>query len=99
MRSTLGVIHYTTPEVKIGKHEWRLVVFSATAKSQRYTAHQFREIGAYMWIDYHEWPSYNFNDGCFAGLPKSLANKWGGLWGEIKAVISGYELNGVQLSF
>jgi hypothetical protein len=68
-------------------------VFSASQTSQRYTAHQFTLSDSNQWLDYHEWPSYNFNDGCFAGLPRSLANKWLDSWGEIKAVLAGESVN------
>ena len=96
MISTAAQIHYATNPVKIGKHQWRLVVFSNSVHG-RCTAHQFRQSETDAWRDYHEWPSYNFNDGCFAGLPRSLANKWLNLMGEIKAALRGGEQSGMQL--
>lgn len=73
-------IHFQTPERKIGKYLWRLIVIdSRWGKGERATLCQFRHApdefypANLPWQDQHEWPSYNINDGMYLGLPKSLA--------------------------
>lgn len=65
--------------IKIGKHEWRMVVRPSTVTPGALSsAHEFRALAdGGRWRDYREWPSYNFNDGTYAGLPRSLLTR---LW-------------------
>lgn len=75
--------HWTKTEfasepMKIGKKEWRVIVY----QSKQYgfvTSYQFRipadrtwDHKATLWADMVEWPSYNSNDGMYAGCPKTL---------------------------
>lgn len=64
-------IYYTTQAMKIGKHEWRMVVKDHYLGG-RCTSFQFVRQNEFYWSDGREWPSYNINDGMYLGLPKSL---------------------------
>lgn len=56
----------------IGKHEWRIVVFNHSTYGHC-TKYQWRRHGGtWGWKDDIDWPTYNHNDGGFAGMPKSL---------------------------
>ncbi len=71
MYSSDHTVYYTTPVAVIGQHEWVLQVYENTCYS-KCTRHLWRRIGASRWRDYHEWPTYDFNDGTYAGLPADL---------------------------
>jgi hypothetical protein len=68
-------LFYKTPSVKIGKHWWRLVVHEH-ASYGRVTAYEWQGEVDGPWNDYHDWPTYNFDDGTYAGCPKSLRKLW-----------------------
>lgn len=84
--------YYETPEVTIGKHQWRCVV-----KDGRWgivTEYQFRLIPppgqpAPTWTDGREWPTYNINDGMYLGMPKSLTSLYEQYKEQIKAALNG----------
>lgn len=68
----------TTPTYRIGKHEWRAVVY--TSKSGNFTDYEWRDPDwhidpAFAWRSMTRWPRYNHNDGMYAGCPKSLRSK------------------------
>ena len=71
---------YETPPTKIGKHEWRAVVGThydgkvyLTYEWRRvYEGSLFANLPANLWRDYHDWPRYDFNDGCHGGMPRSV---------------------------
>jgi hypothetical protein len=68
---------YETQPRTIGKHEWRAVV--TTRNGNRILTYEWRRLPCSLtgwsdrWRDYHEWPGYDFNDGSYAGCPRSLA--------------------------
>ncbi|MCW2240747.1 hypothetical protein [Azospirillum canadense] len=84
MTTTADVL-YATPVALIGKHEWRLIVTPSTTLELvngtwtqvpcRVTAYEYRRIGDTIWHPARHWPTYNHNDGCFAGLPRTLGPK------------------------
>lgn len=72
---------------KIGNHEWRFVVYDETGDlfdgkrygGGRFTDYEWR-VPTHLassqpneWQNKKKWPRYNFNDGTYAGLPRSLA--------------------------
>lgn len=76
---------YETPAYKIGKTEWKLVVYenpdcilapSVTGEPEfmrgiaRMTVYQYNDHG--VWRDHTLHPRYNSNDGSYAGLPRGL---------------------------
>lgn len=60
---------YISEPMKIGKHIWRMVfskakdTFTYEWKSAEYSDH---------WRTQSSWATYDFNDGIYLGLPKSL---------------------------
>ena len=67
--------HYESTPALIGKHFWRIIVYSHDA-GKRYTEYQFkRDDGCDYWHEDKRWPSYNSNDGMYMGCPKSIAAK------------------------
>ena len=66
--------HYESNPVKIGKHEWRVIVFTHPCYG-RCTEYQFRRTNTDYWHEDKRWPGYNGNDGTYAGCPKTLAQK------------------------
>ena len=73
-------IVFTTPSARIGKHEWRMIVYEQEqhdGKLARFTEYQWRPVfqtwGDTAWRYEDRWPRYNSNDGQYAGCPKSLA--------------------------
>lgn len=71
---------YESPPMLIGKHEWRTVVrpYYLGKMSSVYQWRRFDPGAQYpeRWQDQSEWPSYNFNDGCYLGLPRTLRKLW-----------------------
>ncbi|TXI83159.1 MAG: DUF262 domain-containing protein [Cupriavidus sp.] len=63
--------HYATPAVVIGRHQWRLIV-KDSAFGGRSTEYQWRSSGSQAWRPDTEWPTYNGDDGTYAGCPQSL---------------------------
>lgn len=66
--------HYATPAVVIGRHQWRMVV-KDSVYGGRSTEYQWRSTGSQPWRPDKEWPSYNSNDGTYAGCPHSLRDR------------------------
>ena len=74
-----GKIFYRSPPRKIGKHEWRMVVYRA-----RYPVGDRRAFIGYEWrrLDNPDryrrdvdWPRYNSDD-TYSGMPKTLSKIW-----------------------
>jgi hypothetical protein len=82
-------VYFASEPMQIGKHEWRVLV----CEDQFYgpcTFWQWRRLQPRTswercvcdgWQEYRDWPTYNFNDGSYSGLPKTLrrlydANEW-----------------------
>ncbi len=71
-------IIYITPSRKVGKYEWRYMVYEALYFSfkpgkdemTRFTRYQYNAFG--IWRNETEHPRYDGNDGMYAGLPKRL---------------------------
>lgn len=85
--------HYTTPTHVIGKHEWRLIVYTDDHYG-RCTEYQFRGPNSIRngwhpsrWLDSDHWPTYNHNDGSHGGLPKGLTALYNEHVQEIKAAL------------
>lgn len=69
-------IYFETEPVRIGKHEWRMVVTdSDVLQGFRSTEYQFRRSPSDAWQPGAKWPTYNSHDGTYAGCPKSLCDK------------------------
>jgi hypothetical protein len=64
--------YYVSPAKIVGKHLWRIVVKNGLLG--RATEYQFRvsDNSTAPWKSHTEWPSYDFNDGTYLGLPKRL---------------------------
>ena len=77
----------STP-MKIGKHEWRVVVMPSRY-SGNCTEYQFRRIGSEYWKSQYDWPGYNINDGTWGGLPHSLRKLHDRHKAELKAWLNG----------
>ena len=65
----------------IGKHEWRLTQYRHREYGITfgYEWRRLDEIPGFhpdFWRREAEWPRYDFNDGQFGGLPKTLRNLW-----------------------
>ena len=77
---------FTSEPMKIGKKEWRVVVYDAQAYLDtyafsdyewRYPAYINQQTGQVIqaadpWRSMADWPTYNSNDGMYAGCPKTL---------------------------
>ena len=81
----METVIYITPVYKIGKTEWRMMVYeknnvlylpSETGKdhfmqgTHRFTRYQYNDYGT--WKNETDHPRYDSNDGSYAGLPKGL---------------------------
>ena len=62
---------FESPPMKIGKHEWRVVVMPSRY-SGNCTEYQFRRIGECHWKPQQEWPDYDINDGMYGGMPRTI---------------------------
>jgi hypothetical protein len=92
----------TFPPVTIGKHEWLVAVhasrFGSCVKDgpnepSRCTEYYWRRAAreSYEGDEYKgagQWPKYNHNDGCYAGLPRSLVTYYEKHETEIKALLA-----------
>jgi hypothetical protein len=79
--------HFESAPVRIGKHDWRVVVKSGWPGCEpwrRLTEYQWRRVEKLRgsefeslgpWRPETEWPTYNADDGTYAGCPKSLGDK------------------------
>jgi hypothetical protein len=65
---TLGIL-YQTPTMQIDDTIWRLIVYRHPAYGPC-TRYEFQVSG--HWRPQTEWPTYNSDDGKYAGLPRSL---------------------------
>lgn len=79
MRSYL----YQSAPMRIGKKEWRLVVYDARGYlgAKVFTDYEWREpawntLPPDDWRSMKDWPTYDHNDGCWAGCPKTLRKLW-----------------------
>jgi hypothetical protein len=79
--------HHESAPFRIGNHEWRVVIRDS-AFSRRCTSYQWRSIGD-GWADQRDWPGYNFNDGCYGGLPKALRQLYEREKAALYAVLAG----------
>jgi hypothetical protein len=86
---------YESPPMRIGKHFWRIVI-----TPQGYTEYQFRKPPTRLsdftvmdttWHRHREWPGYDFDDGIYAGLPKSIQRLWEANRVEIERILHGKE--------
>ena len=87
---------YATPTMKIGQHYWRLVVY-AKPDGGRVTSYEWQGPNWYGFVEYEpqgfwspqqDWPRYNFNDGTYGGLPKTLRKLYRTYFGEIQAALT-----------
>ena len=80
--------------MRIGKHEWRLVLYRATStryeldpeqgrrvrteRLRRFVDYEWRrcERDPEHWRRARDWPRYDFNDGQYSGLPRTLRKLW-----------------------
>jgi hypothetical protein len=86
---------YESPPMKIGKHQWRIVI-----TPQGYTQYEFKrppiKLGGFMvtddtWRNYREWPEYDINDGTYGGMPRTLRKLWEANRLEIERILYGKE--------
>jgi hypothetical protein len=77
----------------IGKHQWRIIV-----TPEGHTRYEFKrppiKVGGFMvtdnsWRNYREWPGYDFNDGTYGGLPRTLRKLWEANRVEIERILYG----------
>jgi hypothetical protein len=70
---------FTSPPMKFGKTFWRFVVLPSRFDYGLVTDYEWLNTAVSdngIWYPSNQWPSYNFNDGLYAGLPKSLRKLW-----------------------
>lgn len=72
--SNLRKYHFESPIHKIGKTQWRFVVYESMFKGEFSTDYEWLNNG--VWYPSNERKGYNLNDGMYNGLPKSLVNLW-----------------------
>jgi hypothetical protein len=101
--------HFESAPMKIGKHFWRIVVRDyemPNGKVTRCTAYEFKrppiKAGGFMvtddtWRNYREWPGYDFDDGTYGGLPKTLRKLWEVNRVEIERILHGKESAQMEL--
>jgi len=86
---------YQSPPRKIGRREWRVVVYDArgylgasvfTDYEWRYPA--FSNIEATAWESMQSYPTYDSNDGMYAGCPQTLRKLYNLHRTEIDAAIA-----------
>lgn len=71
-----GFVYFETDPVKVGSHQWRIVVHESHKGYGPVTEHQFRQPDAYnqSWCTEKAWPSWDGNlSNC--GLPESLVSR------------------------
>ena len=85
------IIRHSDP-MRVGKHEWRLTLYRTTRHDRPLIGYEWRRTdgtpirrscpgGVYFldgstWMPDKDWPSYNHNDGQYAGLPRTLRKLW-----------------------
>lgn len=69
---------YETPEMQIGQHRWKAVVYWDNGSNGWFTSYLWFDpsYAGGHWRDMHDWPRYNFNDGMYSGCPKGLLKLW-----------------------
>ena len=77
MHGSSDTVYYTTPIAVIGSHEWVLQVYQQAVHGSRCTRYRWRRCGELRWRPGREWPTYDINDGRYAGLPKRLGRHYG----------------------
>ncbi len=90
-----GDVLYRTPIWRIGKHEWRMVVYveprygNCTSFEWRKAAHKFcgYDWPATRWAQDVDWPRYDGNH-CDGGMPKTLRKLYEAHKTEIKAALN-----------
>ena len=70
---------HTFPPRIIGQHEWLIAIVET--RWGRCNEYFWRRVPEYDWSDRtwrrsSEWPSYNHDDGCFGGMPRTLRKYW-----------------------
>ena len=79
-----GEILRLSEPFRIGRHDWRLVVYR-TNDRKVFSGYEWRRrattvcgmrFGADRWRRDTDWPRYDTNDGQYAGLPKSTRKLW-----------------------
>jgi hypothetical protein len=95
--------HFESAPMKIGKHFWRIVIHDYEmphGRATQCTAYEFKrspiKAGDFMvtddtWRNYREWPGYDFNDGTYGGLPRTLRKLWDRNRVEIERILHGTE--------
>ena len=71
MWSATDTTLYETPEMLIGKHRWKMIVYR-TYGSKVYTDFLWWDDWRWRWRSSENWPTYNSNDGTYAGCPRTL---------------------------
>ena len=85
------IIRQSEPK-RIGKHEWRLTLYRSEHHERPLIGYEWRRAdrspirrkcpgGVYFldgstWMRDEDWPSYNHNDGQYAGMPRTLRKLW-----------------------
>ena len=85
------IIRQSEP-MTIGKHQWRLTLYRSEHHERPLIGYEWRRAdgspirrkcpaGVYhldgsTWMRDEDWPSYNHNDGQYAGLPRTLRTLW-----------------------
>ena len=86
---------YESPPMCIGKHLWRIIV-----TPEGHTRYEFKrapiKFGEFIvtditWRNYRQWLGYDFNDGTYGGLPRTLRKLWEANRMEIERIRHGKE--------
>lgn len=94
---------FETKAFRIGKHEWRAVVYPRGDGSRSLT-YEWRPLKCPYtghveeWRDYHKWPRYDINDGCFGGMPRTVAKLFEQNRAAIGAALAGTRPGSNQVS-
>lgn len=78
---------YTSPAMRLGKQDWRVVVRPFYLGGYC-TEYQFRSSGADRWRTATEWPGYDGDD-TYNGLPRSLERLYRKHHAEVRAALAG----------
>jgi hypothetical protein len=80
---------FESPPMKIGTHEWRVVVMPSQYSQGRCTEYQFRRTGDTYWKPQYDWPGYDINDGLYGGMPRSIVRLYERHKAELQAWLKG----------
>lgn len=86
---------YASPSMRIGKHEWRMIVVPAGRYPGTASGYQFRPIGETAWRSEAEWPGYDRDDGAHGGMPKRLATLYRRHRANVMAALRGEQAVGM----